>query len=154
MPPIERGQTWLFQPLPLSTAPNTGSNLSKSKYRGLDEEDCIQDTLISTLGICQPKNPVIQSRMVNVGSMKLNQALPYEALSPMQPSYLHSLIIFCIHCIYLGQCPIHRQLMISGEESEIRKTKIFHQFNNLHTCIVQATSTVTVHLQMAWSKEW
>ena len=39
MPPIARGQTCLFQPLPVSTVPNTGRNLSNSDYRGLDEED-------------------------------------------------------------------------------------------------------------------
>ena len=35
---IARGQTWLFQPLPVSTVPNTGRNQSDSGYRGLDEE--------------------------------------------------------------------------------------------------------------------
>ncbi len=35
MPPITRGQTWLFQPLP-----KTGRNQSDSGYRGLEEEDC------------------------------------------------------------------------------------------------------------------
>ena len=39
MPPIARGQTWLFQPLPVSTVPNTGRNLSNSNYPSLDEED-------------------------------------------------------------------------------------------------------------------
>ena len=39
MPPIARGQTWLFQPLPVSTVPNTGRNQSDSGYRGLDEEN-------------------------------------------------------------------------------------------------------------------
>ena len=39
MPPIARGQTWLFQPLPVSTVPNTGRNQSDSGYRGLDEEE-------------------------------------------------------------------------------------------------------------------
>ena len=38
-PPIARGQTWLCQPLPVSTVPNTGWNLSNSNYRGLVEED-------------------------------------------------------------------------------------------------------------------
>ena len=38
MPPIARGQTWLFQPLPVSTVPNTGRNQSDSGYRGLDED--------------------------------------------------------------------------------------------------------------------
>ena len=38
-PPIARGQTWLFQPLAVSTMPNTGRNQSDSGYRGLDEED-------------------------------------------------------------------------------------------------------------------
>ena len=37
MPPIARGLTWLFQPLPVSTVPNTGSNQSDSGHRGLDE---------------------------------------------------------------------------------------------------------------------
>ena len=37
MPPIARGQTWLCQPLPVSTVPNTGRSLTV--YRGLDE-DC------------------------------------------------------------------------------------------------------------------
>ena len=32
------GQTWLFQPLPVSTVPNIGRNQSDSDYRGLDEE--------------------------------------------------------------------------------------------------------------------
>ncbi len=41
MPPIARGQTWLFQPLPVSTVPNTGRNQSDSGYRGLDEEEQI-----------------------------------------------------------------------------------------------------------------
>ena len=40
MPSIARVQTWLFQPLPVSTVPNTGRNQSDSGYRGLDEEDC------------------------------------------------------------------------------------------------------------------
>ena len=40
MPPIARGQTWLFQPLPVSTVPNTGRNQSDSGYRALDEEEC------------------------------------------------------------------------------------------------------------------
>ena len=39
MPPIAHGQTWLFQPLTVSTVPNTGRNQSDSGYRGLDEED-------------------------------------------------------------------------------------------------------------------
>ena len=39
MPPIARGQTWLCQPLPVSTVPNTGRNLSNSNCRGLDEEE-------------------------------------------------------------------------------------------------------------------
>ena len=39
MPPIARGQTWLCQPLTVSTVPNIGRNLYNSKYRGLDEED-------------------------------------------------------------------------------------------------------------------
>ena len=41
MPPIARGQTWLFQPLPVSTVPNTGSrpNQSDSGCGGLDEEE-------------------------------------------------------------------------------------------------------------------
>ena len=30
---------WLCQPLPVSTVPNTGWNLSNSTYRGLDEEE-------------------------------------------------------------------------------------------------------------------
>ena len=42
MPPIARGLTWLCQPLPVSTVPNTGRNLSNSRpthnCRGLDEE--------------------------------------------------------------------------------------------------------------------
>ena len=38
MPPIARGQTWLCQPLPVSTVPNTGRNLSNN-CRGLDEEE-------------------------------------------------------------------------------------------------------------------
>ena len=42
MPPIARGQTWLFQPLPVSTVPNTDRNQSHSGYRGLDEEDRYQ----------------------------------------------------------------------------------------------------------------
>ena len=37
MPQIARGQTWLCQPLPVSTVPNTGRSLTV--YRGLDE-DC------------------------------------------------------------------------------------------------------------------
>ena len=37
MPPTARGQTWLCQPLPVSTVPNTGRSLTV--YRGLDE-DC------------------------------------------------------------------------------------------------------------------
>ena len=37
--PIAHGQTWLFQPLPVSTVPNTGRNQSDSGYRGLDEEE-------------------------------------------------------------------------------------------------------------------
>ena len=37
MPPIARGQTWLCQPLPVSTVPNTGRSLTV--YKGLDE-DC------------------------------------------------------------------------------------------------------------------
>ena len=37
MPPIARGQTWLCQPLPVSTVPNTRWSLTV--YRGLDE-DC------------------------------------------------------------------------------------------------------------------
>ena len=39
MPAIARGQTWLCQPLPVSTVPNTGRNLSHSNCRGLDEEE-------------------------------------------------------------------------------------------------------------------
>ena len=38
MPPIARGQTWLFQLLPVSTVSNTGRNQSDSGYRGPDEE--------------------------------------------------------------------------------------------------------------------
>ena len=36
MPPIARGHTWLYQPLPVSTVPNSGRNLSK---RGHDEDE-------------------------------------------------------------------------------------------------------------------
>ena len=39
MPPIARGQTWLCQPLPVSTVPNTGRNISNSNCQGLDEEE-------------------------------------------------------------------------------------------------------------------
>ena len=39
MPPIARGQAWLCQPLPVSTVPNTGRNLSNSNCRGLDKEE-------------------------------------------------------------------------------------------------------------------
>ena len=39
MPPIARGQTWLCQPLPVSTVPNTGRNISNSNCRGLDVEE-------------------------------------------------------------------------------------------------------------------
>ena len=39
MPPIARGQTWLCQPLPVSTVPTTGRNLSNSNYRVLDGEE-------------------------------------------------------------------------------------------------------------------
>ena len=39
MPPIARGQAWLYQPSPVSTVPNTGRNQSNSNYRGLDEEE-------------------------------------------------------------------------------------------------------------------
>ena len=38
-PAIARGQTWLLQPVPVPTVPNTGRNQSDSAYRGLDEED-------------------------------------------------------------------------------------------------------------------
>ena len=37
--PIARGQIWLSQPLPVSTVPNTGRNLSNISYRGLGEEE-------------------------------------------------------------------------------------------------------------------
>ena len=46
MPPIARGQTWLFQPLPVSTVPNTGRNQSDSGYRGLDEEEVAMNDVI------------------------------------------------------------------------------------------------------------
>ena len=36
---LHHGQTWLSQPLSVSTVPNTGRNLPNSSYRGLDEED-------------------------------------------------------------------------------------------------------------------
>ena len=39
MPPMARGQTWVFQLLPVSTVPNTGRNQSDSGYRGLDDDD-------------------------------------------------------------------------------------------------------------------
>ena len=39
MPPIARGQTWLYQPSPVSTVPNTGRNLSNSNYGWHDEEE-------------------------------------------------------------------------------------------------------------------
>ena len=39
MPPIARGQTWLYQPSQVSTVPNTGRNLSNSNYGGHDEEE-------------------------------------------------------------------------------------------------------------------
>ena len=39
MPPIAHGQTWLCQPLPVSTVSNTGRNLSNSNCRGLDAEE-------------------------------------------------------------------------------------------------------------------
>ena len=38
MPPIARGQAWLCLPLPVSTVPKTGRNISNSNYRGLDEK--------------------------------------------------------------------------------------------------------------------
>ena len=37
--PSARGQTWLCQPLPVSTVPNTWRNLYNSNYRALDEEE-------------------------------------------------------------------------------------------------------------------
>ena len=37
--PISRGQDWLFQPLPVSTVPNTVTNQYNSNYRGLDQEE-------------------------------------------------------------------------------------------------------------------
>ena len=39
MPPIARGQTWLYQPSPVSTVPNTGRNLSNSDYGVVGEEE-------------------------------------------------------------------------------------------------------------------
>ena len=45
-----RGQTWLSQPLPVSTVPNTGRGLFNSSDRGLDEEDCNKN---STCLVCQ-----------------------------------------------------------------------------------------------------
>ena len=36
---IARGQTWLFQPLPVSTVPNTRRSLSNSNYRWFEEND-------------------------------------------------------------------------------------------------------------------
>ena len=39
MPQLHHRQTWLSQPLSVSTVPNTGRNLPNSSYRGLDEED-------------------------------------------------------------------------------------------------------------------
>ena len=39
MPPIARGHTWLYQPSPVSTVPNTGRNLSNGNYGGHDEEE-------------------------------------------------------------------------------------------------------------------
>ena len=41
MPPIARGQTWLCQPLPVSTVPNTGRSLTV--YRGLDEDGAVKN---------------------------------------------------------------------------------------------------------------
>ena len=38
-PPIVCGQTWLYQPSPVSTVPNTGRNLSNSNYGRHDEEE-------------------------------------------------------------------------------------------------------------------
>ena len=38
MPPIARGQTWLSQPLPLSTVPNNGRVISNSRVGG--KEGC------------------------------------------------------------------------------------------------------------------
>ena len=40
MPPIARGQTWLFQPLPLSTVPNNGRVISNSRVGGGGKEGC------------------------------------------------------------------------------------------------------------------
>ena len=37
--------TWLFQPVPVSTVPNTGRNLSNSIYRGLDEAVTYDDVV-------------------------------------------------------------------------------------------------------------
>ena len=54
MPPIARGQTWLCQPLPVSTVPNTGRNLSNSNYRGLNEEDYLSVNLILVCAIYAP----------------------------------------------------------------------------------------------------
>ena len=45
MPLIARGQASLFQPLPVSTVPNTGMNISNSNYRGLDGEYCVTNDL-------------------------------------------------------------------------------------------------------------
>ena len=39
-----RGQTWFFQPLPVSTVPNTGENRYNSNYRGLDQEKRLEYT--------------------------------------------------------------------------------------------------------------
>ena len=52
MPPIARGPTSLCQPLPVPTGPNTGRNLSNSKYRGIDGDHIIQtQTFLCSTGV-------------------------------------------------------------------------------------------------------
>ena len=64
MPPIARGQTWLFQPLPVSTVPNTGRNQSDSGYRGLDEEEDSTSLGSPPPGYCH--SPVIVVKNVDI----------------------------------------------------------------------------------------
>ena len=64
MPPIARGHTWLSQPLPVSTVPNTGRNQSDSGYRGLDEEETVSITNLSgiqrlSFGVSKSLGPMV-----------------------------------------------------------------------------------------------
>ena len=101
---IARGQTWLFQPLPVSTVPNTGRNQSDSRYRGLDEED----TVTATIGClaCISFSTTVATDCIHYKRSSRRNTIDAETSYPI--SHFFFFFFFFRYCEHSNLSIIHR----------------------------------------------